>query len=177
MQIYSFDSFSRQISVAAITRYQRHISPHKGFSCAHRVLYGGESCSQYIKRVIVKEGLNAAFVKYRERFSACKQANQILRSQQDDSELIEEDLTTDDEQIPEELLGETRKKPFSYSRNLGECSDGGECRDYTDLAANCADISSGIHDCSAIDCSGADCSSLDCGSADCSFLDCGSCGN
>jgi putative component of membrane protein insertase Oxa1/YidC/SpoIIIJ protein YidD len=176
MQISSLDSFSRQISVVAITGYQRHISPHKGFSCAHRILYGGESCSQYIKRVIVKDGLKAAFVKSSERFSACKRANQILRSQQDNSEPIEEDFTPG-EQTAEELLDETHKKPFPYNRNIGECSNGGECQDYTDLAANCADISSVIHDCSSLDYSGADCSSLDCGGADCSFLDCGSCGS
>ncbi|GAA6619568.1 hypothetical protein NUACC26_053820 [Scytonema sp. NUACC26] len=60
MHISVFGSVSRQISVAAITQYQKHISPHKGFSCAHRILYGGESCSQYIKRVIAREGLRNA---------------------------------------------------------------------------------------------------------------------
>ncbi|WP_338027215.1 membrane protein insertion efficiency factor YidD [Trichormus azollae] len=44
------------MSVTAIAGYQIHISPHKGFQCAHRVLYGSESCSQYIKRVIAEEG-------------------------------------------------------------------------------------------------------------------------
>ncbi|MBN3896407.1 MAG: membrane protein insertion efficiency factor YidD [Nostoc sp. NOS(2021)] len=79
MQISLFDSFTRQVSAAAITGYQKHISPHKGFACAYRILYGGESCSGYIKWVVAKEGLKAAFVNSRERFQACKQANQILR--------------------------------------------------------------------------------------------------
>ncbi|WP_375539788.1 membrane protein insertion efficiency factor YidD [Cylindrospermum sp. FACHB-282] len=81
MQISLFDSFTRQISTTAITGYQRHISPHKGFACAHRVLYGGESCSEYIKGAIAQDGLKRALIKSRERFLACKQANQILHSQ------------------------------------------------------------------------------------------------
>ncbi len=35
------------LAIAAITGYQRYLSPYKGFRCAHRVLHQGESCSQY----------------------------------------------------------------------------------------------------------------------------------
>lgn len=61
MQHSLFDSLSRQISVAAISGYQKHISPYKGFACAYHLLYGGESCSNYLKRVVTKEGLKVAF--------------------------------------------------------------------------------------------------------------------
>ena len=90
MQISLFDSLSRQIGVSAISGYQKHVSPHKGFVCAHRVLYGGESCSQYIKRVVAEDGLKVAFVKSRERFQSCKQANHILKSQTENTEPTEE---------------------------------------------------------------------------------------
>jgi len=32
-----------------ISLYQRYVSPYKGFRCAHRVLHGGDSCSEYIQ--------------------------------------------------------------------------------------------------------------------------------
>ncbi|HAZ49213.1 MAG TPA: hypothetical protein DDW76_23430 [Cyanobacteria bacterium UBA11369] len=53
--------------IASIKAYQRYISPHKGFSCAHRLLYGGESCSGYIKGAAQK-GLLQALSSARERF-------------------------------------------------------------------------------------------------------------
>ncbi|MBN3881981.1 MULTISPECIES: membrane protein insertion efficiency factor YidD [unclassified Nostoc] len=169
MQISLFDSFTRQVSTAAITGYQKHISPHKGFACAHRILYGGESCSQYIKRVVAKEGLKAAFVNSRERFQACKQANQILRSQTENSE-----ESTDgeaDTQQGQQASGKVAQKSSFIS------SDNTNCFDCADLGCNCAQMVSMTPDCGSLDCGAADCGSLDCSGADCSFLDCGSCGS
>ncbi|WP_228061460.1 membrane protein insertion efficiency factor YidD [[Phormidium] sp. LEGE 05292] len=51
------DSGIRQIACTSISGYQKYLSPHKGFSCAHRILYGGESCSAYIKRIVAQKGL------------------------------------------------------------------------------------------------------------------------
>jgi putative component of membrane protein insertase Oxa1/YidC/SpoIIIJ protein YidD len=45
------------LALAAIRFYQRHISPHKGFSCALRVATGGASCSAYGYAVIARFGL------------------------------------------------------------------------------------------------------------------------
>ncbi|MCW5312779.1 membrane protein insertion efficiency factor YidD [Nostoc sp. KVJ3] len=169
MQISLFDSFTRQISAAAITGYQKHISPHKGFACAHRILYGGESCSGYFKRVIAKEGLKVAFVNSRERFQACKQANQILHRRyasmqmENSEEFPEEEAET---QQRRQVSGKGGQKSSFISSNNTECFD---C---ADLGCNCAEIVSMTPDCSA-----PDCSSLDCSGADCSFLDCGSCGS
>lgn len=147
MQIPLVDSLSRQVGVAAITGYQKHISPHKGFVCAHRVLYGGESCSQYIKRVVAQDGLKAAFVKSRERFQACKQANQILRSENEES----------DNPAP-------KKAPFFSD-------DGTSCVNCADVSCGCAEFAATTPDCGA-----ADCHTLDCSGVDCSILDCGGCG-
>ncbi|MEH1939963.1 MAG: membrane protein insertion efficiency factor YidD [Nostoc sp.] len=169
MQISLFDSFTRQLSTAAITGYQKHISPHKGFACAHRILYGGESCSQYIKRVVAKEGLKAAFVNSRERFQACKQANQILRVQIENSkEFPEEEADTQQRQ---QASGKVAQKSSFIS------SDNTNCFDCADLGCNCAEMVSMTPDCGSLDCGAADCSFLDCSAADCSFLDCGSCGS
>ena len=71
---------TRNLAVIAIAGYQKFISPYKGFSCAHRVLYGCESCSQYFKRVIAEEGLSVAIANAKGRFQECREANEILKS-------------------------------------------------------------------------------------------------
>ena len=70
---------TRGLAVTAISGYQKFISPHKGFSCAHRVLYGCESCSQYFKQVIAEEGLLTAIANAKGRFQGCREANEILK--------------------------------------------------------------------------------------------------
>ncbi|MFL9452220.1 membrane protein insertion efficiency factor YidD [Tolypothrix campylonemoides VB511288_2] len=159
-----FGSISRKISVAAITQYQKHISPYKGFSCAHRILYGGESCSQYVKRVITQEGLRDAIAKSRIRFQACSQANGILRAQ------------IDGEESTEETPGKKRRKNNCTKDKAGQsdCTSS-DCDGGCDCIEGFADLAT--IDCSGLDCSGADCGSLDCGAADCGSLDCGSCGS
>ncbi|MBD2353735.1 membrane protein insertion efficiency factor YidD [Tolypothrix sp. FACHB-123] len=177
MQISLVDSLSRQVGVAAITGYQKHISPHKGFVCAHRVLYGGESCSQYIKRVVAEDGFQAAFVKSRERFQACKQANQILRSTGGGSASLsqaEDSEPTEDESDSNLHSPKKAPKPAIVShanKSSFNSSDGTYCVDCADLGCNCAELVSMSPDCSVLDCH-----ALDCSGADCSFLDCGGCG-
>lgn len=70
---------TRSLAVNAIAGYQRFISPHKGFACAHRVLYGCDSCSQYFKRVIAEEGIFTAIANAQGRFQECREANEILK--------------------------------------------------------------------------------------------------
>lgn len=43
-------------AVIAIDGYQRYISPYKGFCCAHRVLTGEDSCSEFAKQAILARG-------------------------------------------------------------------------------------------------------------------------
>ncbi|MBE8988668.1 membrane protein insertion efficiency factor YidD [Nostoc sp. LEGE 12450] len=179
MQISLFDSFTRQVSTVAITGYQKHISPHKGFACAHRILYGGESCSQYIKRVIANEGLKVAFVNSRERFQACKEANHILRKRAVAFRHVSMSIENSEESTEEEAETQQRKQA---SGKVGQTSsfinsNNTECFDCADLGCNCAEILNMAPDCGAPDCGALDCSSLDCSGADCSFLDCGSCGS
>ncbi|WP_017655102.1 membrane protein insertion efficiency factor YidD [Fortiea contorta] len=143
MQITLVDSLSRQVGVAAITGYQKHISPHKGFVCAHRVLYGGDSCSGYIKRMVAQHGFKVALVKSRERFQACKQAYQTLRSQSEKEE-------KSDSPSP-------KKDPLFGS-------DGAYCVECADVGCNCVEVVSLIPDSSSLDCGGLDCGVLDCGS-------------
>jgi putative component of membrane protein insertase Oxa1/YidC/SpoIIIJ protein YidD len=44
-------------AVSAIDWYRREISPHKGFSCAYRVKWGGRSCAGVVRGALVSEGL------------------------------------------------------------------------------------------------------------------------
>ena len=180
MQTPIFDAALRQLAVASISGYQKHISPIKGFSCAHRVLYGGDSCSQYIKGAIAKLGLFGAIKASRRRFAACKRANQILKARFS-SESGSEDSNFEGNDEPKsdqpKSQGETPRRS-SQGENyciegldcgISECFSGIDCS-----GADCSGLDCSGADCSGLDCSGADCSGLDCGSADCSGLDCGS---
>jgi putative component of membrane protein insertase Oxa1/YidC/SpoIIIJ protein YidD len=64
-------SFAARCSLAAIRVYQRHLSPHKGFSCALRASTGGRSCSAYGYRVIARCGLRKGLRLLRRRLDAC----------------------------------------------------------------------------------------------------------
>jgi putative component of membrane protein insertase Oxa1/YidC/SpoIIIJ protein YidD len=55
----------------AIRLYQRHISPRKGYSCAHRVYLGGEGCSGHGYRVISRYGVIRGLALLRRRVNAC----------------------------------------------------------------------------------------------------------
>ncbi|MEO8754690.1 MAG: membrane protein insertion efficiency factor YidD [Casimicrobiaceae bacterium] len=63
-----------------IEGYQRYISPHKGFRCAHRVAHGGLSCSGYAKHVLLRRGVAAAMRRMRARFAACAAAAVLLHA-------------------------------------------------------------------------------------------------
>ncbi|MEB3277738.1 MAG: membrane protein insertion efficiency factor YidD [Lyngbya sp.] len=71
-------------AIASISAYQKYLSPYKGFACAHRVLYGGESCSQYVKRMLGEVGFSEAIKASRQRLADCREANQILKASRDD---------------------------------------------------------------------------------------------
>jgi putative component of membrane protein insertase Oxa1/YidC/SpoIIIJ protein YidD len=61
-------------AIAALNAYQIHLSPHKGFACPHRLLYGGESCSEYVKQRLLQQDLLTAIRTAPPRFRACQAA-------------------------------------------------------------------------------------------------------
>jgi putative component of membrane protein insertase Oxa1/YidC/SpoIIIJ protein YidD len=77
----SIDSIATQAAIASINVYRAHISPRKGFSCPHGILYGDESCSDYVKRILIEQNFSAAIQLAPQRFKACKAAAQTLKSQ------------------------------------------------------------------------------------------------
>jgi putative component of membrane protein insertase Oxa1/YidC/SpoIIIJ protein YidD len=75
----------RSIAISLIAVYQRHLSPRKGYSCAHRVAHGGDSCSEYVKNTLTDKSLFEATLLARRRFQACSIAyvssrDQVVRS-------------------------------------------------------------------------------------------------
>lgn len=64
-------TLTTQLALAGIRLYQRYLSPVKGFSCAYRVLTGGDSCSAYGYRAIARHGLLLGTGLLRRRLQAC----------------------------------------------------------------------------------------------------------
>ena len=162
MDIALPDRWLRQAAATAIVGYQKHLSPRKGFVCAHRVLHGGDSCSQYVKRVILAQGLLSAIPATRQRFQACKAAHQVLQARQ---------------QNPRPAKPPDQPQSDKCTSWQADCSNLNGLDGCADCAIACTDADCGSLDCSpdwnCNDCgSGADCSGLDCSGADC-----GSCGS
>jgi putative component of membrane protein insertase Oxa1/YidC/SpoIIIJ protein YidD len=68
----------RYLLAYVIRIYQRHISPRKGYQCAHRLLHGGWSCSEFGLRAVTRHGVIGFARLMRRRFAACAQANLAL---------------------------------------------------------------------------------------------------
>jgi putative component of membrane protein insertase Oxa1/YidC/SpoIIIJ protein YidD len=64
----------RHAIASSIGFYQRHLSPLKGFCCAHNHLHGRGSCSQFAQRVVLKFGVVRLIPLLKLRFRACRRA-------------------------------------------------------------------------------------------------------
>lgn len=84
--------------VALISFYQKSISPHKGFCCAHRALHNGMSCSEWGKRAVVKAGVSRFFPLMFRRFEACCDAYETL-CQMNESDKDQQDNDSEDSEI------------------------------------------------------------------------------
>lgn len=67
------------MALLAIAGYQRYLSPHKGFCCAHRALWGGPSCSEFARLQLRSEPFGVAMGRLRARLGACRVAALALR--------------------------------------------------------------------------------------------------
>ena len=70
---------AKPLSVLSIDRYQRHISPYKGYRCAYGSLYGGMSCSTFGKYAISNHGVIHVITLLKTRFNECEKAS-IIRN-------------------------------------------------------------------------------------------------
>ncbi|MBD2441482.1 membrane protein insertion efficiency factor YidD [Nostoc sp. FACHB-110] len=74
----SFEPLAKTMAINSISVYQNYLSPLKGFSCPHRQLHGGESCSTYIKRILSEQSLTQVVKSSQKRFQDCALASQTL---------------------------------------------------------------------------------------------------
>jgi putative component of membrane protein insertase Oxa1/YidC/SpoIIIJ protein YidD len=63
---------------ALIRQYQQRLSPRKGWSCAHRVAHGGDSCSVAVRDIVRRRGVLRGARPTVLRFVACYQAASLL---------------------------------------------------------------------------------------------------
>ena len=73
-------SFFARLSCLLIRIYQRYVSPCKGYSCAHRALHGGASCSEFTRLALLDRGLLRAGPLLWHRLLACQAAAVQLRA-------------------------------------------------------------------------------------------------
>jgi putative component of membrane protein insertase Oxa1/YidC/SpoIIIJ protein YidD len=171
MQKTWFSSNLSQITILAINGYQKYISPRKGFSCSYRILYGGESCSQYVKRMFKEQDFSDAIKAARQRFIACKTAHNLLKSQ-----IIScGNQSNRNNYRPIPLGMETSSEPQSCKKKrYFDCCD---CCDLDTLRCGVWGYEK-IQGCiPQFDCCNYElgCSFSNLSFCDCSFLDCGSC--
>ncbi len=66
-------------ALLGIDVYRRHLSPLKGFRCAHAALFGGPSCSEAVRAIVEREGLIPGRTLVLARFARCRSAYTHLR--------------------------------------------------------------------------------------------------
>lgn len=54
--------------------YQKHLSPRKGYRCAHSLEHGGSGCSGAVLEILEAKGFLRGFGDIRARFVACQDA-------------------------------------------------------------------------------------------------------
>lgn len=64
----------QSIAVSLIIVYQRRISPHKGYRCAHHAFYGGHTCSECAKQAVISKGLIGALPLIWKQLRECRLA-------------------------------------------------------------------------------------------------------
>lgn len=80
MEIKYFEPLAKKTAINSIVAYQNYISPRKGFSCPHRLVHGGDSCSDYIKRMLTEQTLVEAVKSSLQRFKDCAHTSKTLKT-------------------------------------------------------------------------------------------------
>ncbi|AYG48176.1 membrane protein insertion efficiency factor YidD (plasmid) [Pseudomonas sp. Leaf58] len=62
-----------------ISLYQKHLSPRKGYRCAHSLEYGGPGCSGAVLEILETQGLIRGLSSIRSRFLSCQEAAETRR--------------------------------------------------------------------------------------------------
>jgi putative component of membrane protein insertase Oxa1/YidC/SpoIIIJ protein YidD len=156
------NSFTARAAIRAIRIYQRHISPRKGFVCAHRVLHRGDSCSEHGRKLIESHGLIRGIRLLGNRFQECRQAKITLVAQAAAARVIDDEI---DGPSPSEA---NAQHPKSAKRNAADCIPDGNACGVPPGDCGCFDLS---HACGAV--AGDTCIGLGCDAA--AGADCAGC--
>jgi putative component of membrane protein insertase Oxa1/YidC/SpoIIIJ protein YidD len=76
--LHFVSTLSNRSALQLIERYQRHISPIKGFKCPSGQLYGKTTCSAAVKNIVKNKGIIKGIPAIYQQFSSCKKAAQQL---------------------------------------------------------------------------------------------------
>lgn len=106
-----------RLAAWSVRQYQRHISPYKRFVCAHRVLHRGESCSEYVLRIVRHAGVVHAIASTRTRFAECRAAARTLQARRFEERLHEE------QEEKQRRLNNTSGKPPEWVERCGCVGD------------------------------------------------------
>ncbi|MEM6254552.1 MAG: membrane protein insertion efficiency factor YidD [Cyanobacteria bacterium P01_D01_bin.156] len=163
-------SIISQLVSRLIKVYQRYLSPYKGFSCAHRAVHGGPSCSAYFSESVVTHGVASAIPLFRQRLGDCRQAYYALKTSASKQSLNEPNIGRIDSS-DERSKGKAKRDSRHLSQPIDWCS-GSYCDCGVIDIPNwgpCDTNSNGA--CDAGDCSGSDlfCDGCDVGSGDCNW--------
>jgi putative component of membrane protein insertase Oxa1/YidC/SpoIIIJ protein YidD len=98
------------ISLIALDLYRRFVSPYKGYACAYRLRFGGESCSGFARRILATEGWSAGQRAVRNRLRECHMASLALRHERNaDQRLADGRGDLFDDQLDTVLRAEDKK--------------------------------------------------------------------
>lgn len=72
------DVMLRYIAAGSISGYQRYVSPHKGYCCAHRAHTGHSSCSEFARKIVLRHGVIALLRALPRQLQRCRNAYAVL---------------------------------------------------------------------------------------------------
>jgi uncharacterized protein len=127
-------SHGSDLLIGLIRLYQVHISPYKGFRCAHRALYGGRSCSAHAAHIINRFGVVPLIPLLLRRGKQCRDAALTLTSEK--AQAIS-DFDADRERRRRDCWAESCSPVDAC--DIGELAGG--CLEGVCSAADCCDIS------------------------------------
>lgn len=68
MQAYSLEPLAKTMAINSIIANKNYTNPHKGFFHPHRLLHGGDSCSDEVKTMLTNQTLTKVLKSYVQSF-------------------------------------------------------------------------------------------------------------
>jgi putative component of membrane protein insertase Oxa1/YidC/SpoIIIJ protein YidD len=104
--------------ITAICFYQSYLSKHKGYSCAHRILNNGDSCSAAILNIVKEKGAREGKKDILNRLYACKHSHSVLIKRKDKDKSVGGVVVEALECLGEGICGSFSSKLFIVNISL-----------------------------------------------------------